>query len=305
MKKLFGKILRKILPLRLYKLIANGAIIVPGYYRGIIKDSEKYYDLSQEDSDDKQIELLRKYAHIIDKGLHRQDVAPGHSENFYNLLCSALERLQNSKYTEDPSYKWAQSKKKEYEKLQNNPEEFEHLSGVMPTTNISFDELLHLIKARRSNRQFEARVIEQSLIRNLKEVANWASSSCNKQPIEIYVTNDMCIATECLKCCKGGTGFSDVIPSFWAFTANIRGYVFPMEMFLPSIDVSLGAQNVMLAATTLGLSGTILTWAQKTDREEERLRELLSIPNGNEIIFCAVIGYASESFLPPQRKQVK
>lgn len=78
----------------------------------------------------------------------------------------------------------------------------------------------------------------------LKETVNWASSSCNKQSIRIFATNDPTLAGQCLKCCKGGTGFSTFIPSFWVFTANVRGYVWPTEMYLPSIDTSLGAQNV-------------------------------------------------------------
>ena len=42
MKKMIGRCLRKILPWYLYKLIANGFIIVPKYYKDIIKDAENY-----------------------------------------------------------------------------------------------------------------------------------------------------------------------------------------------------------------------------------------------------------------------
>ena len=38
-------------------------------------------------------------------------------------------------------------------------------------------------------------------------------------------------------------------------------------MYLPFVDVSLGAQNIFLAAETFGLSGTILSWAQKNIQE--------------------------------------
>ncbi len=37
MKSLVGKILRKLLPFKYYKLVANGFIIVPSYYKTIIK----------------------------------------------------------------------------------------------------------------------------------------------------------------------------------------------------------------------------------------------------------------------------
>ena len=41
--------------------------------------TEKYLDYSLKDSHEKDMLLMRKYAHIIDKGLHRRDIEPGHS----------------------------------------------------------------------------------------------------------------------------------------------------------------------------------------------------------------------------------
>lgn len=65
MKSLVGKILRKLLPFKYYKWVANGFIIVPSYYKTIIKDAETYMDLSLKDSPEKDILLMRKYAHIL------------------------------------------------------------------------------------------------------------------------------------------------------------------------------------------------------------------------------------------------
>ena len=259
MKKLISSLLKSILPLKVYKLIANGFIIVPKYYKGIIDDAEKYFDICLEDSDDKAMLLMRKYAHIIDKGLHRHDATPGHSKSCYLLLKKTLDRLAATEYAQDPTYQWALSKKIAYENLQEHPDDFQPLHGDPPRLTIDFDDFFQLVKSRRSNRQFHTQIVEQETIGKLKDVANWASSSCNKQPIELFTTNDPQTAKACLKCCKGGTGFGDFIPSFWVFTANIRGYIFPTEIFLPAVDVSLGAQNVMLGATALGLSGTILS----------------------------------------------
>lgn len=159
-----------------------------------------------------------------------------------------------------------------------------------------------LIKQRRSNRFFREINLSDEIINQLSGLVNWAANSCNKQPIRLFITNTPSKANECLKCCKGGTGFSIFIPSFWVFAADSRGYVWPSEVYLPAIDTSLGAQNVFLAAQTLGITGTILSWAQKDKEEEARLRMLLDIPQEFIIIFCAVMGYASHNYLPPQRK---
>ena len=129
-------------------------------------------------------------------------------------------------------------------------------------------------------------------------------NSCNKQPIRLFVANKPDLAKECLTCCKGGTGFSDYIPSFWVFAANVRGYVWPSEIYLPAIDTSLGAQNVFLAAHTLGISGTILSWEQKDAAEESKLRALLNIPQDYTIVFCAVMGYPEYGYVTPERKNI-
>lgn len=299
-KNVFGKLAKAILPYKIYKLIANGAIVVPSYYREIINEAERNFDYSLEDTDDRELLLMRKYAHVIDKGLHRNDVHPGHSKSYYELLSKSVARLDKT-YSNDKTLQWAKQKLEAYEKLQSG-QLFLPLRGSRPLVDISFDDFVALARARRSNRDFEDKVVVSADIERLKELANWASSSCNKQPIEIYATNDIDLASKCLKCCKGGTGFSNIIPSFWVFTANVRGYVWPSEIFLPSIDTCLGVQNIMLGATTLGLSATILSWAQKSEEDEVQLRKLLNIPTHHQIVICAVMGYAKNYFQTPERK---
>lgn len=266
-----GKFLKKLLPWKYYKLVANGFIVIPAYYRTIIADAEKHFDLSQKDSDEKELLLMRKYAHILDKGLHRADASPGHSKNYYSLLSKSISRLENTKYKNDLTLIWAKSKLLAYEQLQSGVG-FEPLHGEPVVSPVSIDEFSQLVKQRRSNRSFTEKEVSLKNIEHLKSLANWASSSCNKQPIEIYVTNNPQKASLCLKCCKGGTGFSEHIPSFWAFSCDILGYVWPSEIFLPVIDTCLGIQNVMLGATSLGMSGTLLSWAQKSTEEESQLK---------------------------------
>lgn len=304
MKKIIGKFLRKILPSKIYKLVANGWIVVPKYYEALIDDAELYMNLSLEDSIKKDILLLRKYAHIIDKGLHREDAEPGHSNSIYIELKSLVDKISQTDYADDPSYIWAKDRLHNYEILQNDCARFVHLRGdVPPIPPYSYDVLFEIIKQRRSCRDFEEKNLEVLAINKICAAADWASSSCNKQPLKIFITNNPSLAAECLKCCKGGTGFSNFIPSFWVVTANCRGYVWPTEIMLPTLDGSLGLQNMLLIAHTLGISGTILTWAQKSLQDDAKLRKLLLIPEDYIIICCAVMGYPKSYFKVPSRKK--
>ena len=302
--KISGKFLRKFIPYGWYKLLANGFIIVPKYYKDAIRELEQCFDLSLKDHINKDLMLIRKYGHILDKGLHRRDIAPGHSRNYYILLKELVDRLSTSKFSSDPTYLWACEKLSKYESLQENPENFQPLDSKLQESTISYDELFELIKSRRSNRFFLEKEVSDDVVNKLKETVNWAANSCNKQPIRLFVANKPNLAKECLTCCKGGTGFSDYIPSFWVFAANVRGYVWPSEMYLPAIDTSLGAQNVFLAAHTLGVSGTILSWGQKDAAEESKLRALLNIPHDYTIVFCAVMGYPEYGYVTPERKNI-
>jgi hypothetical protein len=303
--RLLAKLLRTILPFWLYKLIANGFIIVPAYYKGIIEDAEKYFNLALEGNQEKDFLLMRKYAHVLDKGLHRQDAEQGHGKSYYKLLVEVTERLKKTSYSQDPTYLWAVEKMRAYETLQNEPDKFKPLGGMNDLdVNVSYEDLFNVIKSRRSNRVFKHVELTDEIVHKISVTSNWAPSSCNKQPIKIYATNNPQLAKECLKCCKGGTGFGEYVPSFWALTANVRGYVWPSELYLPYVDVCLGAQNMLLAATTLHISGTVLSWAQKSKEEETMLRDLLQIPSDCEIIICIVMGYAERYFQTPARKNV-
>ena len=303
--KISGKFLRSIIPYRLYKLIANGFIIVPKYYKGVINELEHNFDLSLEDHINRDLMLMRKFGHIIDKGLHREDAAPGHSKEYYKDLKNLVEKIKKTKYADDPTVIWAEDKLAKYESLQSRPEHFKPFRQEVINSQITFEQIERLIKERRSNRCFTNKPITDEVVSKLKNVANWAANSCNKQPIRIFVANEQSLAKECLKCCIGGTGFGENIPSFWCFAANVRGYIWPSEMYLPSVDTSLGAQNVFLAAQTLGITGTILSWGQHTKADDLQLRKLLNIPKDYSIIFCAVMGYAEYGYLAPSRKNVK
>jgi nitroreductase len=266
---------------------------------------EKYSKIIQKnyDSDpDLSLLLVRKFGHILDKGLHREDVEIGHSKNIALELEKHIE-IAERKYYNEGTLVWAKNKLKIYYDLQKN--------GIIPVldekqekTSINFNDFDILLRNRRSDRSFLIQRVDDHIIKQLATTVNWAPSSCNKQPVIIYATSEPELAKSCLKCCKGGTGFSDFIPSFISFTADMRAYYLPEESYLPAIDTALGVQNFLLAAEILGLSATVLSWALKDKKEEEQLKELLLIPENVQIILNVVLGYPGRNSLLPIRKSI-
>ena len=285
---------------KLYKLVANGVIVAPCYYRSIINEFEKYYECASVDSPEKNLLLLRKQAHILDKGVQRKSAEPGHGTACRNELASRLKNVTEEQ-KKDPTVIWASNVAEKYDALQKGNLAI-HPAMSNKATPVAFDSLLELMMLRRSNRCFRDIKIQQDVAQKMICTINWAASSCNKQPVKCFFTLDPAVAQKALCLCKGGTGFDGLIPSFWCFCADSRGYVWPTEATLPYIDVALGAQNFFLAATTLGVSGTILSWAQHDDNDETSLRKLLNIPSDYVIAFCAVMGYAEYEYETPARK---
>jgi len=302
---IFKKIIIKVLGRKRIEFIRSKPFWVHGKYRSIIDDIKKYENIIENNKwNDPELSLLlvRKYAHILDKGLHRDDVEPGHSKSVAIELEKHLMLIEKQeKYNADETVTWAKQKLEIYKQLQTTGKIIP-LAGTKAKNTINYDQFVNLLQTRRSNRQFINKPIAEDTLFKLAETVNWASSSCNKQPIILFATNNPDLAKACLKQCKGGTGFSEFIPCFIAFCADMRGYYLPDEMYLPAIDVSLGAQNLFIATELLNLSCCGLTWAQKDEFEETELRRLLNIPYTHQIIFNAVIGHPSVQYVTPIRK---
>ena len=303
------KIILKIFSRERIVFLRSKPMLVHGKYRQIIDEIESYSKIIKKNyGNDAELSklLTRKFAHILDKGLHRKDVEAGHSNTIAKELKKHLEIIENinPEDSNDQTIQWAKEKLNIYNQLQETGK-IEELKGKLLKPNVDFDTYFQLIKSRRSNRQFLDKPITDQIIQKLAETVNWASSSCNKQPIKLFATNNPELAKQCLNQCKGGTGFSENIPCFIAFCADMRGYYLPDEMYLPAIDVSLGAQNFFVATAALQLSATGLSWALKDREEEKRLKSILKIPEYYQIIFNAAVGYGEKEYVQPLRKPLK
>lgn len=309
MKRKIKNFILRFIPRRHIRMLLSRPVLVPSFYKRYIRYVEEVIDsqnIAYRDADSGHLLLLaRKFGHILDKGLHREDIEKGHSREIYEELKAVLKAGAGEDFLKDPTAEWAMAKVMVYEELQSGrdvpplKEKEEHL---YPRLDLA--PLKDHIRTRRSNRVFLEKRVENDLISSVLETVNWTTTSCNKQPARIFATTNPDLAAACAKQCKGATGFSRFIPAFLAFTADMRGYSLPEEMFLPYIDVSLGAQNVFLSATSVGLSATALSWAQSSPAEEAELRRLLGIPGHCLIIFNAIIGYPMKDYCIPARKPV-
>ena len=149
------------------------------------------------------------------------------------------------------------------------------------------NQALDWIFARRSIRRFHSNVVEESKVRQILEAAMAAPSANNARPWHFIVINErktldriaevhpyakMCYeATLVIAVCGDPT----ISPKYWIQ------------------DCSASTQNILLAGTALGL-GTV--WLGVHPREEriQPLKQLLKVPDKQEILSLVAIGYPAE-----------
>lgn len=244
---------------------------------------------------------LRQYAHIIDKGLHSGDFSKGHGTRVYGPAKKALSHIKSDKGLRDPSVRWAAEKIRQYEEFQSS--ESPGITSEYIGTTCRYEDLLNAIKTRRCIRQYVDKPVEDKVIDKITNVLDWSPTSCNRQTARVYATNNPEIVRQCVKLHAGAACFTDIyVPLFLTFCADSRLYAMPTELVMPHVDVALGVQNCVLVAHTLGLSLTLLTWANRGDWHERELRRIFSIPRHFQIIVGAVGGYPAGGAQVPARK---
>lgn len=243
---------------------------------------------------------LRIWGHIVDKGLRAENWETNHGGAPYQELCRQLERLKDSALVADPSYQWALDIKKEYEATQAQGCRNGH-GTTSPSTGIEKNDLLNLIKNRRSIRSFENRPIAKEILEELADVVSWSATSCNRQPTKLFITQNPEKVALCMRQCAGATCFGETSPCFAAVCADTRPYIL-QDRNLPFIDASLGLQNMLLLSHVHGIGVTLLNWMHHTPEEDAILRRTLKIPEHYLVVTNLIMGYTDKSIPAPGRK---
>lgn len=252
------------------------------------------------------LSVIRKYAHMLDKGLQNEKREKGRSKEIYaktKMLFNEFE--SNSGLRNEPDLCWAKDIINKYERFQYEEVESEELKSFFDPKyikpEISFLDLENLIKTRRTIRYFEDKHVDDDILEKIFELVNWAPHSCNRQNVRIYYTTDKKLIKKCLPLNSGATGMNE--PAVFAsICCNTESYYYPLEYNVAYIDASLGAQNIILGAHAFGLGCCVLNWSHASVNEEIELRRKLSIQETDLVIFNLVMGYPKKGAPTPIKK---
>jgi len=170
------------------------------------------------------------------------------------------------------------------------------------------ENLMDVIKARRSIRNFEAREVPENLLQTILESVQWAPSWANTQCWEVVVVKDPAVKEKLQAAVlKSNPGHKSIVgaPVVLALCARkgISGYYREMvttkfgDWFM--FDLGLAAENITLTACALGL-GTVIIGLY----DQDQAKAVLNAPEGIELVALIPVGFPSKVPSAPKRKEI-
>jgi nitroreductase len=154
------------------------------------------------------------------------------------------------------------------------------------------NDILELIKARRSVRRYQKKEVPKELVERLIEAARWAPSGVNIQPWHFVA-----VTREDLRREVGAQAKFFFIKSRHVYEAPLLFVICGnTKSAFHMVDCSLAGANIIMEATSLGL-GTC--WIGVFN--EKRIKEILEIPDEMRVIGLITVGYSAEKPSPPPK----
>lgn len=161
--------------------------------------------------------------------------------------------------------------------------------------------MLEAIKTRRSIRRYKDTPVPEELLREILNASRMAPSAENAQPWKFVVVRD--VQTK-LKLASAANGQKFIAQAPIVIVAcGIPDEAFPTVggyMSSHVIDVAIALDHLTLAAHSFGLGTCWIAWFK-----EEKVREILGIPDDVRVVALTPLGYPDESPERPPRKNLE
>lgn len=171
------------------------------------------------------------------------------------------------------------------------------------------ESFTELVMSRRSIRRFAARPVEQEKLARILETARWTPSWGNSQCWEVIVVTDQQLLqrlAEELSPKNPATLAMARAPLTLAICGEKQKSGFYKGQQSTTLgdwlmfDLGLLTQTISLAAHAESL-GSVVVGAFRHDR----VRELLAVPEGHEVVALLPMGYPDQAPSPPKRREVR
>lgn len=158
-------------------------------------------------------------------------------------------------------------------------------------------DVLEAIKKRRSVREFTDEPLNKESITQILDATRWAPSGGNQQRWRFVVVTDPQVK-EMIK--KVSPGIFAMPAAFIVICMKKKARARAWDEWLCAADCGIAAQNIMLAAFSLGIGTCVVASFAK-----EALREILEVPEGIEPSLIVTLGRYESLPEAPERKPLK
>jgi nitroreductase len=152
--------------------------------------------------------------------------------------------------------------------------------------------LLDLILSRRSIRRYENKDISEEVLQQILEAGRQAPSAANRQPIRFVIVKDHDILKNL--CDNLITRFVKTAPAAIVGCADVKSLLTGKWAV---VDATIAMENMVIAAWTLGIGSC---WIGACN--EEKVKELLNIPDKWKVVALVTLGYPAEQPKPRKKK---
>jgi nitroreductase len=148
------------------------------------------------------------------------------------------------------------------------------------------------ILTRRSIRRYETKDVPQNVLRQILEAGRQAPSAANRQPVRFVVVNDRDLLK--VLCDTLFTRFVKYAPVAVVGCADVKSL---LTGEWAVVDAAIAMENMVIAAWTFGVGSC---WIGACN--EEKVKELLRIPDKWKIVALVTLGYPGEQPKPRRKK---
>ncbi len=153
---------------------------------------------------------------------------------------------------------------------------------------------IDLILSRRSIRRYEDKNVSEEVLQQILEAGRQAPSAANKQPIRFVVVKDHDILKNlCDTLLSRFVKYAPLAIVGCADTTSLLTGKWAV------VDATIAMQNMVIAAWALGIGSC---WIGACN--EEKVKELLKIPDKWKVVALLTFGYPAEQATPRKKKQL-
>jgi nitroreductase len=158
-------------------------------------------------------------------------------------------------------------------------------------------DILDVIRSRRSIRKYKSEAVPDDSIAKILEAGRWAPSGGNIQPWRFVVVKNQTTLDVIRKVSPGYLGATPMAIAICSdrATAQAKGGRLGRD-YLTIADCSMAAENMLLAAHSLGLGACPIK-----SFSTAALKEILELPEAIEPELILIIGYPDETPKAPPK----